>query len=348
MQALGRCIRHKSDYGAIILLDERLRSLNIQRNLSRWLRGQIYLSTSSHEACKSLTSFFQSRQEVKQEPSKANILTLKEEQLHDATANSEACKPAPDIAATRDRWAHSPKINQLTIAQAFATVPLRKVKQEPGMDDPRLEGDSPALQHGACRELAADRSTLSTQPCGGPPACSARAANSASMEHCRSAARATQPTDSISFGTWERPHLYTRALELLKSSPSCTVEALNDTGDAANGSSVCLNMQMVSNPMPAAAPTCCTPIGKRPRDEIQCSDPCKLLQATPCAGDAQGEYEVMLTQPSSRVVKGGGCQIDPEDAQFLRSMFLDDDDDADADDMDDAHAGMHTNDSGPN
>lgn len=38
-QSLGRCLRHKNDYGAVILLDSRFReSSNILR-LSRWLRN---------------------------------------------------------------------------------------------------------------------------------------------------------------------------------------------------------------------------------------------------------------------------------------------------------------------
>ena len=35
-QAMGRCIRHKNDYGAIILLDERYSKVQNQKSLSRW------------------------------------------------------------------------------------------------------------------------------------------------------------------------------------------------------------------------------------------------------------------------------------------------------------------------
>ena len=35
-QAVGRCIRHKLDYGAIILLDRRFSNTANQRHLSRW------------------------------------------------------------------------------------------------------------------------------------------------------------------------------------------------------------------------------------------------------------------------------------------------------------------------
>lgn len=36
-QGLGRCIRHKYDYGAIVLLDERFQHMSNQNGLSRWV-----------------------------------------------------------------------------------------------------------------------------------------------------------------------------------------------------------------------------------------------------------------------------------------------------------------------
>jgi hypothetical protein len=41
LQALGRCIRHRYDYGAIMLLDERFQEPRNQRYLSRWVRGAV-------------------------------------------------------------------------------------------------------------------------------------------------------------------------------------------------------------------------------------------------------------------------------------------------------------------
>ena len=35
-QAVGRCIRHRLDYGAIVLVDERFSSPRFQGQLSRW------------------------------------------------------------------------------------------------------------------------------------------------------------------------------------------------------------------------------------------------------------------------------------------------------------------------
>lgn len=49
-QAVGRCIRHRRDYGAIVLLDQRFRSVHTTSQLPTWVRGTIPAGGSStHE-----------------------------------------------------------------------------------------------------------------------------------------------------------------------------------------------------------------------------------------------------------------------------------------------------------
>ncbi|KAM9596534.1 Fanconi anemia group J protein isoform 1-T1 [Trichechus inunguis] len=58
-QALGRCIRHKNDWGALILVDDRFRS-NPGRyisGLSKWVRQQIQHHSTFESALESLTEF---------------------------------------------------------------------------------------------------------------------------------------------------------------------------------------------------------------------------------------------------------------------------------------------------
>jgi Rad3-related DNA helicase len=40
-QALGRLIRHKDDFGAVILMDSRFEEASNQAGISKWIRGQI-------------------------------------------------------------------------------------------------------------------------------------------------------------------------------------------------------------------------------------------------------------------------------------------------------------------
>ncbi|XP_046718916.1 Fanconi anemia group J protein isoform X1 [Silurus meridionalis] len=63
-QALGRCIRHKNDWGALILVDDRFRA-NPNKyitGLSKWVRQLVKHHDSFTNAMQSLVSFSQSRQ----------------------------------------------------------------------------------------------------------------------------------------------------------------------------------------------------------------------------------------------------------------------------------------------
>ena len=60
-QALGRVIRHRHDYGAIILLDERFGSPSAQNDLSKWLRPHARTFENFGGAAGALTKFFRGR-----------------------------------------------------------------------------------------------------------------------------------------------------------------------------------------------------------------------------------------------------------------------------------------------
>ncbi|XP_074079656.1 Fanconi anemia group J protein [Macrotis lagotis] len=65
-QALGRCIRHKNDWGALILVDDRFRS-NPDRyisGLSKWVRQQIKHHATFESALESLAAFSKQHQKV--------------------------------------------------------------------------------------------------------------------------------------------------------------------------------------------------------------------------------------------------------------------------------------------
>lgn len=57
-QAIGRVIRHKNDYGAIILLDERFATARSIGQLSRWVRGRVRTGESFGEVIAELGAFF--------------------------------------------------------------------------------------------------------------------------------------------------------------------------------------------------------------------------------------------------------------------------------------------------
>ena len=57
-QALGRCIRHRNDYGAIVLLDPRFARMPNVLQLSKWARKSVQAIEYSDSAIPSLSSFF--------------------------------------------------------------------------------------------------------------------------------------------------------------------------------------------------------------------------------------------------------------------------------------------------
>lgn len=57
-QAVGRAIRHKNDFGIILLCDERFSGSNVRSQLSKWLRPHIDVAPSFEAARSSIESFF--------------------------------------------------------------------------------------------------------------------------------------------------------------------------------------------------------------------------------------------------------------------------------------------------
>ncbi|KAK3274569.1 Regulator of telomere elongation helicase 1 [Cymbomonas tetramitiformis] len=60
-QAVGRVIRHKQDYGAVILADDRFASKNIVGQLSLWLRPYVRGSENFGKTQKALSDFFKAK-----------------------------------------------------------------------------------------------------------------------------------------------------------------------------------------------------------------------------------------------------------------------------------------------
>ncbi|CAN1127669.1 Fanconi anemia group J protein homolog [Linum perenne] len=80
-QAAGRCIRHKSDYGAIIFLDERFQEERNLAYVSKWLRNSIQHYESFDESLERLKCFFTDAKKIVGEttPTPVPNYTVKEE-----------------------------------------------------------------------------------------------------------------------------------------------------------------------------------------------------------------------------------------------------------------------------
>ncbi|XP_066245652.1 regulator of telomere elongation helicase 1 homolog isoform X2 [Euwallacea similis] len=61
-QAIGRVIRHKNDFGAILLLDERFNNALIKQQMSKWLQRHIKVINRYGEVIRDLSQFFKNAQ----------------------------------------------------------------------------------------------------------------------------------------------------------------------------------------------------------------------------------------------------------------------------------------------
>ncbi|KAE9588051.1 putative DNA helicase [Lupinus albus] len=86
-QAVGRVIRHRHDYGAIIFCDERFAQPHRQSQVSRWIQPHIKCFSRFGEVVFTLTRFF--RDGRTQGPTKLSLLEAKKEEILGETTSSE-------------------------------------------------------------------------------------------------------------------------------------------------------------------------------------------------------------------------------------------------------------------
>jgi hypothetical protein len=96
-QAIGRVIRHKSDYGAILFMDSRFSEERNQQGVSKWIRPCFEADNSVGGAIKSLVTFFRLAK-AKADEDKANLVPSK----------SVVLKYEPDESSTSDKIDNEP------------------------------------------------------------------------------------------------------------------------------------------------------------------------------------------------------------------------------------------------
>ena len=57
-QAIGRVIRHKEDYGNIVLIDQRFDSDKQMKEISSWIRDQVEVYEDSNDAIERFAMFY--------------------------------------------------------------------------------------------------------------------------------------------------------------------------------------------------------------------------------------------------------------------------------------------------
>uniref|UniRef100_A0A9I9DEW8 Regulator of telomere elongation helicase 1 homolog n=1 Tax=Cucumis melo TaxID=3656 RepID=A0A9I9DEW8_CUCME len=130
-QAAGRCIRHKFDYGAILLLDERFQEKRNRTYISKWLRKSIKQFDNFEQSMKELKSFFSHIKERISNNTESELPNSENEE-HITSAWQSCCRRMQiekfDIFNYRGQKAHEDVKNcRVNIAQKeFVTDPKTK------------------------------------------------------------------------------------------------------------------------------------------------------------------------------------------------------------------------------
>ncbi|XP_034556652.1 Fanconi anemia group J protein isoform X2 [Notolabrus celidotus] len=107
-QALGRCIRHKNDWGALILVDDRYKQ-NPNRyitGLSKWVRQLVQHHDTFGNAMQSLVAFSELQQKREEAAAPADSQTLSSTAL--SSPNGHLAAPVEDLCSTKTSEPQTP------------------------------------------------------------------------------------------------------------------------------------------------------------------------------------------------------------------------------------------------
>ncbi|TSN39293.1 Fanconi anemia group J protein [Bagarius yarrelli] len=132
-QALGRCIRHRNDWGALILVDDRFRA-NPNKyitGLSKWVRQLVKHHDSFTSALESLVSFSQSQQQEK---------TNQTEEV------SQTILKSPTTQSSGRQSTELPEMHQSLTSEGHITLPSISHSSEAGDQKPMHQSESHTSQ----------------------------------------------------------------------------------------------------------------------------------------------------------------------------------------------------------
>ncbi|KAI5067198.1 hypothetical protein GOP47_0017726 [Adiantum capillus-veneris] len=151
-QAVGRCIRHRHDYGAIILVDERYKRASNLEYMSKWLRNSIQQLDTLEDSLKGLHSFFQKFQGMPSPVPSLNMTITKDLERDRGSSSQKITKsgPAPAKQSQRNSLADGKEnavcLSNRTVVTAMEKTRPPKNKQSGGFlvaneDQGALEGN---------------------------------------------------------------------------------------------------------------------------------------------------------------------------------------------------------------
>lgn len=153
-QALGRCIRHKNDWGAIILLEERFQNSKNVESLSKWVRGMLNVHHEFPEAMFDLASFVQ-RQQIRTASLNTGTTVPSPLKTPSQESKMDVCEETPVLESP---VAHSSEDNLQGYPENTDTaktthyvqeIPASEIKEYNSLSNimPGIKSEFPAVSH---------------------------------------------------------------------------------------------------------------------------------------------------------------------------------------------------------
>jgi len=129
-QALGRCIRHKKDWGAILMVDDRYgRNPRYVNNLSKWVRGKVVHYNNCNMMTNSLKTFSTDMKHFEAEnETVADAFTAPPKSDSSTPPTDTYFNPTPDQTSTA--WSPNPGASLSLASKVSSLVSLRKSSPE--------------------------------------------------------------------------------------------------------------------------------------------------------------------------------------------------------------------------
>ncbi|KAF9960581.1 Fanconi anemia group J protein [Mortierella alpina] len=171
-QAIGRCIRHRKDWGAMVLLDARFTMPNNKQNLSKWVRPLVKTFLDFEQGIKSITDWITPLQNgiiIPTEPSVIEnaILAAPAGVLEKETVLI-APEPAPEASILSPEVALLQALAAQAAATAAAAATLHHMAKEESPQPPLLPMDTPSLLPTEAPRMSSQTSVTPLPDASGP------------------------------------------------------------------------------------------------------------------------------------------------------------------------------------
>lgn len=125
-QAIGRVIRHKDDYGAILFFDERMERPQLQSQLSSWVKQQIKVEENLVNVIKPIRQFFKDLEVSMKQSVRSKMEDQAIRGIEEDSQGSKICE-AEQTQVLRPR---QEMVNQLQVTKQRGFVPPKPTMQK--------------------------------------------------------------------------------------------------------------------------------------------------------------------------------------------------------------------------